>query len=398
MTATVHRELTMTRPAVAVSLLGFILLAAACTDREQPLAPPQAARAAWTPADGSREVVGVTGEGALYGLYVPAEWNGSLVVYAHGIVAGTSLDLEPSDTRAIRVALNDLGYAVAYSSYSENGWAVIDGITRTHQLTGLFKSHFQRPARVYLVGRSMGSLVALNLAERHPAQYDGVLVRCGFLAGVQGLMDHIMNVRLLFDFYYPGVLPGEPTEAPVIGNSQLVGLATAAMQGDATGATLLAEAMAAIGMPLAVVPGDEVATLQGSILTALGLLNGGYAGILERTHGHLAFDNMATDYVIPAVQAGMPRYRGDPDALNWARRAYQPTGRLAIPMVAVDIAWDNQAPTFHRDSYEQLLAGTGAAELLHRLTVPGYGHCPKADATIAAFQQLAGWVETGARP
>jgi pimeloyl-ACP methyl ester carboxylesterase len=388
----------MTRHIAALTLLGCVLLAAACADRE-PLAPPQAALVTTgTLDDGTQEVLGVTGEGALYGLYVPGDWNGSLVIYAHGIVSGTSLNLEPSDTRPIRIALNGLGYAVAYSSYSENGWAVIDGITRTHQLAGLFKSRFKRPTRVYLMGRSMGSLVAVNLAEHHPAQYDGVLVRCGFLDGVQGLMDHIMNVRLLFDFYYPGVLPGEPTETPVISNSQLVGLATAAMNADATGAKHIAEAMAAIGMSLAVVPGNEDATLVGSILTALGLLNGGYAGILASTHGHLPFDNMEMDYVIPAVQAGIPRYRGDPDALNWARRAYQPTGRLNIPMVTIDIAWDNQAPTFHRDSYEQLLAGTGASEMLYRLTVPGYGHCPNADVMIAAFQQLAAWVETGARP
>jgi pimeloyl-ACP methyl ester carboxylesterase len=398
MTATFHRELTMTRHTAALSLLGIVLLSAACADRE-PLAPPSASVATTgTLANGTREVLGVTGEGALYGLYVPADWNGALVLYAHGIVSGTTLVLEPSDTRPIRMALNDLGYAVAYSSYSENGWAVIDGITRTHQLAGLFKSRFQRPTRVYLVGRSMGSLVAVNLAEHHPAQYDGVLVRCGFLAGAQGLIDHIMNVRLLFDFYYPGVLPGEPTAMPVIGNSQLAGLATAALNADVTGAVHIAEAMTAIGMPLAVVPGNEDATLTGSIITALGLLNGGYAGILASTHGHLPFDNMDTDYVIPAVQAGIPRYRGDPDALNWARRAYQPNGRLDIPMVTVDIAWDNQAPTFHRDSYEQLLAGTGASDLLYRVSVPAYGHCPNAAVTIAAFQQLAAWVEMGTRP
>jgi hypothetical protein len=64
----------------------------------------------------------------------------------------------------------------------------------------------------------------------------------------------------------------------------------------------------------------------------------------------------------------------------------------------LDIAWDNQAPTFHRDRYEQLLSETGASDLMYRLTVSGYGHCPKADATIAAFQQLAAWVETGVRP
>jgi pimeloyl-ACP methyl ester carboxylesterase len=361
----------MTRHIIAGSLLGIAILSSACADQE-PLAPARAADVTTSVlTDGTQEVLGITGEGALYGMYVPEDWNGSLVLYAHGIVSPSSpLTLEPSDTRQVREALNDLGYAVAYSSYSENGWAVIDGITRTHQLTGLFTSHFEPPTRVYLVGRSMGSLVAVSLAETHPAQYDGVLVRCGFFDGPQGLMDHIMNVRLLFNFYYPGVLPGEPTDAPVISNAELLGLATAAMNADATGANHVAEVMTAIGMPLAIVPGDESTTLAGSILTALALLNGGYPDILDRTHGHLAFDNTATNYVIPDVQAGIARYHGDPDALNYLRKAYQPTGLLRIPMVTVDIAWDNQAPTFHRDRYEWLLGETGASDFMYRSRSP----------------------------
>jgi pimeloyl-ACP methyl ester carboxylesterase len=80
----------------------------------------------------------------------------------------------------------------AFSSYSENGWAVKDGVQRTHQLLGIFTSKFGQPTRVYISGASMGGLIAIELAEKYP----GVIA-----------VDYPANVRVLFDLFYPHVLP-----------------------------------------------------------------------------------------------------------------------------------------------------------------------------------------------
>jgi pimeloyl-ACP methyl ester carboxylesterase len=66
------------------------------------------------------------------------------------------------------------GFAVAYSSFSENGWAVKDGAQRTHQLLGVFRARFGLPSRVYLAGGSMGGLIAIKLQEQYPGAFDGV--------------------------------------------------------------------------------------------------------------------------------------------------------------------------------------------------------------------------------
>lgn len=392
----------MTRHPVASILPVLALLSTACGDRE-PLAPlpthEQNAAIQDVQIAGTLEVLGETGGGAMYAMYMPEAWNGDLVLYAHGVnSASEPLTLEDENLVEIRTGLNDLGYAVAYSSWSENGWAVLDGIRRTHQLVGLFTARFQPPARVYLVGRSLGSLVVVSLAETHPAQYDGVLPVCGFLGGAQLFMDHLANVRLLFDFYYPGVLPGDPMESPPVGVGTIIGLAQAAMAADPAGVAQIAEVMAAIGLPLTMVPGND-ASLIGSILNALGYYTGGLDELVARTHGHVPFDNWNTDYVFADVQAGIQRHRGHPSAMTFFQRAYQPTGLLRIPMVALDVTWDPVSPAFHKDAYEQLLAETGAADLMARITVPAYGHCPDTgDPTVEAFQQLAAWVETGVRP
>ena len=88
----------------------------------------------------ARQITGETGPGAQYAFFVPANWNGTVVYYAHGIVdAALPVALPTGDGFPdVRDALGALGYAVAYSSFSENGWAVKDGAESTHKLRGLF--------------------------------------------------------------------------------------------------------------------------------------------------------------------------------------------------------------------------------------------------------------------
>ena len=111
---------------------------------------------------GVSEVEGVTGQGALYAFFVPDgqdgdEWNDDLVLYSVGYVSPAAPVALPS-IDGLRDAWLDLGYAVAYSSFSENGLVVKEGVQQTHQLRGLFKSEFGKPDRTYLVGHSQGGL------------------------------------------------------------------------------------------------------------------------------------------------------------------------------------------------------------------------------------------------
>src|SRR5919201_2976278 len=104
-----------------------------------------------------------TANGAQYAMFMPRTWNGRLVLWAHGFVdpdAPIALpDVLPADVAPwlveLREALLGAGYAVAYSSYAENGWAVKDGAARTRELRGLFTARFGAPTRVYVMGRSL---------------------------------------------------------------------------------------------------------------------------------------------------------------------------------------------------------------------------------------------------
>ena len=160
--------------------------------------------------------------GAEYAMFVPPAWNGRLILYAHGFVdpdAAIALpDAAPADVAPwvvqLRETLLSAGYAVAYSSYAENGWAVKNGAARTHELRDLFSSRFGAPTHVYLMGRSLGGLITVFLAENFPGAYQGALALCGPLGGGRLETDYIGNVRVLFDHFFPGVIPGDVLHVP----------------------------------------------------------------------------------------------------------------------------------------------------------------------------------------
>src|SRR6185369_8648943 len=144
--------------------------------------------------------------------YIPEHWNGEAVYYAHGVrppVPFAPISLADQDNFfEVRDALGELGYAFAYSSFSENGLAIKDGAQRTHQLRGLLTSELgQTPHRNYLAGYSLGAAVALKLGEQFPREYDGVLAMCGLVGGTPLELQYIGDVRALFDYYYPAVFP-----------------------------------------------------------------------------------------------------------------------------------------------------------------------------------------------
>src|SRR3989454_887560 len=145
--------------------------------------------------------------------------------------------------RQLRDTLLSAGYAVAYSSYAENGWAVKDGAARTHELRDLFSSRFGAPTHVYVMGRSLGGLITVFLAENFPGAYQGALALCGPLGGGRLETDYIGNVRVLFDYFFPGVIPGAVLHCPAMqysADSPVVKAIVAAILANPQGAVALA--------------------------------------------------------------------------------------------------------------------------------------------------------------
>ena len=375
-----------------------------------------------TPATGpwARIIEGRTGPGSLYAIYVPSDWNGDAIVYAHGFRDAVSpVDLRDQDQLfAFRDRLGTLGYAVGYSSFDANGFVVKNGAQRTHQLSGLLAAELKgKPDRTFLAGHSLGAGVALSLVEQFPNQYDGALLMCGIVGGSLLETQYLGHVRALFDYFYPGALPGDVVDVPA-GTVVTLAQVIAAVQANPLGLFAIASTAQT---PLPFVPAGEVTdpssvafqTLLGSLFGALSFQVRGAGNLLELTHGHTPFDNSTTQYalgtpvlpaavvgpLVAAANSGVARYSFDRSAENYLEHHFTPSGDLSIPVVTVHNTWDPGVPAFHESALLQAVQAAGATDMLVQRLIPSYGHC-NIPAAVAAqsFLDLATWVSTGIKP
>jgi len=347
-------------------------------------------------------VDGRTGPGSVYRLYRPTNWNGRLVVYVHGIVPSEAPVSLPEEGDLIIRLVGPQGFAVAFSSFSSNGWDVKDGAQRSHQLLGIFTSKFGLPSRVYLGGASMGGLIAIKLAETYPGIYSGVVASCAAVGGTRRQFDYLGNTRALFDFFYPGALPGDAAHvsANVDVTQDILTPAIAAIGANPVNALAIATITQT---PLPFANGTE---LGESLLTALAGHAGAFNDLIARTHGHPYFDNRMTEYtgaisppVLQAINLGVERFDATPDALHYLDKYYEPSGELSVPTVMLSTSRDPLVPAFHQIAYTNAVAANGSADLLVHRIVDRYGHCNFTPAELAAaFADVVRWAELGIKP
>ena len=410
-----------------------LLTVTACGDTT-PLAPssePLAKKTQVAPTGPWATVVeGTTGPGSLYGVYVPESWNGDVVYFVHGILppfAPVALPDDVSDWDGfilVRDQLGALGFAVAYSSFSENGLALKDAAQRTHQLRGIVASVVKgQPERSFVVGYSLGTAAALQLIEKFPKQYDGALLACGMLAGTPRELQFVGDVRALFDYYYPGVLPGDAVSVPA-GFTPTLEQVAAIVQPAVIANPLGLFAIASTAQtPLAYVPGNVTvagvsqSTLVQSLIVALWYQLIGTPDVVDRTHGQSPYDNSGVTYtlgtpVVPALapvlsatiagsNAGVERYTSTPAAQNLLTKYYVPSGDLEIPVITVHNLWDYLVPYFHEPAFQEIVQSAGASDMLLQRAVPGYGHCSNTafrNTVVQSFLDLVTWASTGEKP
>jgi pimeloyl-ACP methyl ester carboxylesterase len=390
------------RVRTAVAAASVLLFAACADDAALPVAPDAPSPSSAVAPAGDVIIDGSTGPGSIYRLARPANWNGDLVIYAHGFVSASEPVALPAEALQFMALVQAQGFAIAFSSFSENGWVVKDGAQRTHQLLGLFTSKFGRPNRVYLGGASMGGLIAIKLAETYPDTYVGVLAACSAAGGTRQTYDYFANVRALFDFFYPGVLPGNAAFLPAGTdvNLQIVVPAILALTANPTPASFIALVNQT---PVPFASGPE---LVQSIVTALGS-NAGSLTDEVLTKGKPYFDNQNTTYssgllppaLLQAINAGVQRFSASPAALASFDHNYTPSGDLRMPMLMLSNARDPVIPGFHQASYLGAVTAKGASNLLVQRQVNTYGHCVFTPAEIGtALTDLVLWVQLGLKP
>src|SRR5437867_11554707 len=132
-----------------------------------------------------------TYEGGRYLIEVPADWNGGLVLYAHGFHGTYDSPLTSH--------LLDRGYALAASSYRAEGYRVDLFVEDMRALLELFIREVRRPRWTIIHGQSMGGHVAIASLELQPGLYQGALIECGVIDGI-GLADFYVAARAAAEY------------------------------------------------------------------------------------------------------------------------------------------------------------------------------------------------------
>lgn len=350
-------------------------------------------------------VRGTTAGGAAFEFAVPPNWNGNLVVYLHGIVDPAYPVMLPSqdpetDFPLVRDGLLQRGFAVASSSWKSTGYAVKDAVLNTHQLRGLFVANFGAPKKIVIFGKSLGALAAARLAETYPGQYNAALLTCGPLAGSNAEMQYMGDERVIFDFFFPGIMPGDVDNTPSSdfspGSPLFMQVYGALYYGLFDGRTLAFAYFANL-------QADNAPDLIAAGMTGMGFSARYTADIKARTNGHNPYGNATRTYGWPGspVDLGVGRFTQADNAFEYLNNNYTPTGNLKIPVLTLHTTFDPVVPwKLHEDAFAGNVAGKDASQWLVQRTVGRFGHCAmKPEEILGSFDDLWKWVgDSNARP
>ena len=348
-----------------------------------------------TPSAGC--VDGTLEHGALYQICFPNSWNGDLVLYAHGHVPANRLLALPSDQvggQSIATTINSLGYAYGTTSYRRNGLLGPEGVGDLVELQGTVRRLYRPdPGRTVLVGVSEGGMVVGLGAERHPDVFDGALSACGPVGSLREQLDYFVDFRVVFDYLFPGVIPGtaiavpadvmerwEQIHAPAVVLALALNPAAARQLVRITGAPVERDDLAAIAV-------TTVSILEYNVI--------GTANAHQRLGGQ-PFDNSQRVYTgssdDAAFNAGVARFTADAAALA-AVNEFETAGNLQVPVVTLHTTGDPIVPYRQQALYADKVSGMGTSSQLTQIEVERYGHCSfEAAEVLGAFSNLIGRV------
>ena len=370
---------------------------------------------AFQPAAGATAEWGVI-DGAGYRIEVPDDWNGGLVLWAHGFTGlnatGTGVTNRLSFSMPERALLLGQGYAWATSTYRAPGYVPGLGVDELLLVKDRVAALYDAPGQTLCIGPSMGGATAQLMAQEFPEEIAGALAYCPALGNVW-VADYLAAWHAVAHWFI-----GEaPSRTDALG---LIEWARPLGSFGATGIELTpaGEQFAAVieqltgGPRWAFRSGFEsqwltsfgVGALTWPTLAASApfepgeLIDLGDAEAPIDTTGFVFDVAEGIDVDIERLNAEVIRVRSNPE-----RRADPgvgiPSGRLEVPLVCLKTTGDLFTPIHLERDYQRLVADSGHADNLVMRAVRRAGHCTfSAQEWASAFSALVGWVDYGIKP
>ena len=410
------RRLTGRIAAVALGLMAFAGTASARD--EAPASLAIAAEDAVCPEllpEGAHCYSGRSATGAWYWIAVPRDWNGALIIHAHGGPRSQAPERNDpvEDLERFSVVLDE-GFAWAGSTYRRGGYGVRMAAEDTDQLRQIVWDRMGRPARTLLHGQSWGGNVAAKAAELYALDsdgrrnYDGVVLTSGVLAGGTRAYGFRADLRTVYQFYCHNHPRPDEAAYPV-----WQGLPAGASMSRAELAKRVQQCTGA-GLDVSARTPEQTRNLR-NILAVTGVeedqlvphLNWAttlFQDMVEkRLGGKNPFSNVDTLYAgsddDAALNAGVERFAADPEAV--ARLAYDAdlSGLIVLPTLTIHGKADPTAFVWHEAAYRETVAAAGRSDLLVQTFTDEAEHSKLNTPEYAAlFRAMMAWINDGTRP
>ena len=347
---------------------------------------------------GSADTVleGSTDGGALVKIQVPDEWNGGLVIYNHGFDLGAIVPSPPSLGTLAGLQLAE-GYAVAASSYRQNGWALYKTKNDLQNLVALFKANFGEPSEVFVHGGSLGGIVTAQAIEKADlGNVVGAYPICGAVAGSRS-WDGAIDLRLVYDAIcsdVPGAfIPGGPTGLPARFTEYPftetdLGMALDACFGVISGPSYEQYLRLMLFLDETDIPVSFLGIDMGYAVFALSDL------IFDPTklNGKQGMGNIGVQYDNAIVDATIERVAAHPGGANRNEKNYTPTGKVGdVKIISTHTSGDGLVLVEHQQTYQDVVPASNLTVAI--VNEEGNTHCGYSAAEIiAGWESLRGWV------
>ncbi len=376
------------------------------------------------PIDTSGEI-----NGAPYRIVVPAVWNGTLLVYAHGYrdkadhpgeVDNRNADVAPSP--ALATALLAQGYALAGSAYKDNGWAVEEGIHDTKDLAVYFRGNIARPDRTIIWAFSMGTVIGFKSMERFNGIFDGALCACAVGAGATGSWDGAGDLSLAYDTVF-GMPSAWGTFGDVRDDIDFETEVQPKLVGEVSNPANFPKfefLRLVTGTPgRGINPPPPNAFYPGWIFTDMFFAMESRSELERRARGPIV-QNLDRDYSLTLAERmylntlGVPsavidnwlltmngqRYVSAPNySRNYVERNANYNGKIKNPVLTMHTLIDPLVTVTQENRYAQTVNNAGRGNLLFQTYTNGNGHCNFTGAQlVTAVNSINNWVTTGTRP
>lgn len=325
----------------------------------------------------------------IHGINIPGNWNGDLLVYAHGYVDPQKDIAIPSDSiEGVPVSslIENFGMAYATTSYPHTGLNGTEAVADLINLVSEFVNSNGQPNHIYLAGVSEGGLVTAMAIEKHPEIFNAGIAACGPIGDFGKQLNYFGDFHVLFNYFFPEVQIGSPIgiKDQIIRKWQMGHL-----QKKVKRMINLKPDKALTLLKVAGIPIKDPKNMEEVETAILGILRYNVLATndaIERLGGepfeNTPFDNSSRVYTGTGssledvkLNRKVERFKADSGLLAVIDSDFSTTGKLLRPLITPHTIYDPIVPFWHEAIYQSKVNQQNSSPLYQNVPLDKFGHC-----------------------